>query len=132
MLMYFCDFLRNFLNNIPWKISLGLLYCEQICRFVIYTLVCHFFLKAAASLVGKGRVKQWRNYVNVFTAVAFGFWTLLGAYYLYRHFTNTGSNVSPCHRPEFMIQESLLMIVMIAFILAGLVIQNVVKLEIEE
>ena len=91
MLMYFCDFLRNFLNDIPWKISLGLLYCEQICRFVIYTLVCHFFLKAAASLVGKGTVKQWRNYMNIFTAVVFSFWTLLGIYYLIRGLTQTGS-----------------------------------------
>jgi hypothetical protein len=48
-------------------------------------------LKAAASLVGKGTVKQWKKYMNIFTAVVFSFWTLLGIYYLIRGLTQTGS-----------------------------------------
>ena len=54
--MYTILFLRNFFENISPKISLGMLYVSQICCVLIYMLVAHFFLKAAASLVGKGRV----------------------------------------------------------------------------
>lgn len=102
MLMFLCEFLKNFFN-LPSMINLGLLYIEQISTFAIYTLVCHFFLKAAASLVGKKRVKIWRKNMNIFSGIIFSFWIAMACYYIFNWITNSGTDVYPCHRPEFMI-----------------------------
>lgn len=71
--------------------------------FAIYTLICHYFLKAAASLVGKKRVKKWRKNMNILSGIMFGLWILIGLYYIYRLVTDSGTDVYPCHRPEFMV-----------------------------
>jgi hypothetical protein len=60
MILYALEFIKNFFNNIPDKVGLGLLFLEQVCRLSVYVLICHFFLKASASLIGKSRVKKWR------------------------------------------------------------------------
>lgn len=84
MIMYAVEFVRNFFESIPWRLSLCLLYLEQICRLLVYVLICHFFLKAAASLIGKKRVKKWRKSINIFTLIVLGFLACLLGYYIFR------------------------------------------------
>jgi hypothetical protein len=116
MILYAVEFVRNFFESIPWKLSLGLLYLEQICRLLVYVLICHFFLKAAASLIGKKRVKKWRKSINIFTLVVLGFLACLFGYYIFRMFDpSQDSSKNACHTYEFMIQETLLLSVMIGF-----------------
>lgn len=133
MVMYAVEFIRNFFENINWKISLGLLYLEQICRLLAYVLICHFFLKAAANLVGKQTVKQWRKAVNIFTFVVLSFLSaLLGLYIFDTLDPSGGRSVKACKSYEFMIQETLLMIIMCGFIYSATRIEKVITDQIEE
>lgn len=105
MVLYAVEFIRNFFESVPWKLSLGLLYLEQVCRLLVYVLICHFFLKAAASLIGKSRVKKWRKSINIFTIVVIGFLACLLGYYVFRMFDPSPDSGSKgaCHTYEFMI-----------------------------
>lgn len=70
---------------------------------IVYVLICHFFLKAAASLVGKKRVKKWRRTINIFTGLVMSGLVTLAAYYIYEavHPSNK-DKPEPCHSFEFM------------------------------
>ena len=103
MVLYAVEFVRNFFESLPWKVSLGLLYLEQVCRLLVYVLICHFFLKAAASLIGKKRVRKWRKSINIFTLVVLGFLAVLFAYYVFRMFIPSENSKAACHTYEFMI-----------------------------
>lgn len=120
MLLYAVEFTRNFFETIPWQFSLALLYLEQICRLAVYVLICHFFLKAAASLVGKKRVKKWRMLINIFTSIVMAGLLSLAAYYIYEAIYPDGTDKpKPCHSFEFMLQEVLLLLVMLGFAYAA-------------
>lgn len=132
MVMYLAEFLRNFFDIRPWQLSLGLLYLEQICRLLAYVLICHFFLKAAANLVGKKTVQLWRRAINIFTIVVLTFLSALLGLYIFEIFNPKPNRPKPCHSFEFMMQEGLLMLIMIGFVYAATRIEKVVNAQIEE
>lgn len=128
MVMYAVEFIRNFFEHINWRISLGLLYLEQICRLLVYVFICHFFLKAAANLVGKETVKQWRKAINIFISVVMALLAGLLGFYIYEALDPSSKrDANACKSYEFMMQESLLMIIMLGFIYAATRIEKVIN-----
>jgi len=125
MVLYAIEFVKNFFESIPDKLSLGLLFLEQVCRLSVYVLICHFFLKASAGLIGKSRVKKWRKTINIFFIIVITFLMLLLVYYIFT-IIEPNSDKKPCHTYEFMIQETLLLILMICFSIACSVIDKVI------
>ena len=126
MILYALEFIKNLFSNIPDKVGLGLLFLEQVCRLSVYVLICHFFLKASASLIGKSRVKKWRKAINVFFIIVTSFLAFLLAYYIFLIIDPSNEEKNACHTYEFMIQETLLLVVMICFSIACSVIDRVI------
>jgi NADH:ubiquinone oxidoreductase subunit 6 (subunit J) len=104
MVLYLIEFIRNMFEGIPWKVSLLLLYIEQICRFLAYVGICSYFLKSAANLVGKKRVKKWRQFINIFIVVVMTFLMGLLCSYIYHTINPQGKNrPDACKSYEFII-----------------------------
>lgn len=131
ILLYIVEFVRNFWSfSVHWKISLVLLYIEQICRLLVYVLICHYFLKAAANLVGKKIVKIWRKRLNIFLISVLFFLAGLLIFYLLNTFNVINpeqEQKEPCKTYEFMIQEALLLVIMIGFAYCGKVIEKIIQ-----
>lgn len=131
IILYIVEFARNFWSfGVHWKISLVLLYIEQICRLLVYVLICHYFLKAAANLVGKGIVKIWRKRLNIFLISVMFFLAGLLIFYLLNTFNVINPEKEqrePCKTYEFMIQEALLLIIMISFAYCAKVIEKIIQ-----
>lgn len=126
MILYVVEFIRNFFESIPWKLSLVLLYLEQICLLLIYVLICHFYIKAAARLIGKKRVKKWRKSINIFTIFILIFLAFMLGYYILRTFEPSQNSKDACHTYEFMIQEIVLLLVIIGFSFACYIIEQII------
>jgi hypothetical protein len=135
IVLYIIEFIRNFWSfNNGWKYSLALLYVEQISRLLVYVLICHYFLKAAANLVGKQTITTWRRRLNNFLYAVLAFLALLLIWYILNTFNVINKNKEqrkPCKTFEFMIQESLLLIIMIGFAYSGKVIEKQIAYETE-
>ena len=118
IIIYCIEFVRNFLGDVmTWKVSLWLLYIEQLTMFAVAILICNFFITAASKLVGKDRVKRWEKGLLILMVVAYGLFIVEIIIII-----ETGEKEYLCHTNEFWIQDALLLAVLLSFIYAAKVI----------
>lgn len=130
MAIYLIEFVRNFFNDavLPWHVSLFLLYIEQACQFIVFTLICYFFIHAASKLVGKERVQKWEQrlklYLIVIAVVLFVFGLIIFTPLLDSFFQDKTSY--GCKRDEFWIQDLILLLIILGFMYAANVITKAI------
>lgn len=127
--IYCVEFVRNFVGDImPWKVSLTLLYLEQLAQFAVYVLICQFFITAASKLVGKKRVERWKRGLLGFVVAAY---VLMAVQALLIILVNSNKDYL-CHTNEFWIQDAIMLSVMLGFIYAAKVISDIINEETEQ
>lgn len=67
-------FFVHYFFILPGKWELGELFMCQILRLLIYLFLYHYFIKAAANLIGKGQSLKWRKRLNNFAYTALAAW----------------------------------------------------------
>jgi hypothetical protein len=107
IIIYICEFVRSFFNYpfLPWQVNLFLLYIEQVSQFVVFVLICYFFIHAAGRLVGKARVQAWEKrlkiYLYVNAGILFSFGLILFTPLLNQVFKKKQEDIAGCKRNEF-------------------------------
>ena len=132
IVMFVDFFIENFFEFIPNKVNLMLLFVQQVCRFVVFTLICHFFIKAAASLLSRNQVRLWYGTLNTFTFICCGVWLSFLVIYTYFVATHQNDSVYPCHRIEFIIVDIMGVLLCLSFLFFGIKINKTIKIQIME
>lgn len=121
----------NYFFRTPEKISLVELFSSEICRLIIYVALFHYFVKAAANLVGKGQAQVWRDRLSKLTLAILILWGIFLCIYAYLAFTGRLGRLGKgaCKFPMFIIEDIFILAVCIAFCCAGNTITAAIKEE---
>ena len=99
------------------KIALAELFICDVLKFMCYVALFHYFVKAAANLIGKGQAKVMRDRLNDFSVTTLIVWAMFIVVYIIWAIVNSRRETSKgaCKLPTFIAQSALVMIVCIAF-----------------
>jgi uncharacterized membrane protein YozB (DUF420 family) len=128
-------FFLHYFFRLLTKIDLGELFLCEVVKLTVYVALYHYFIKAAANLIGKKQATLWRDRITTFTYIALVAWAIFLVLYLafallneLKQFYTKGA----CKLPTFIAQGLMVLVIVVSFCFAGIKITRTIRGEQQE